>query len=101
VVVETAPVSVLSASLLLLLVPLIGLIVGATLGSALGPDLGLGEESGPILGGLLLMAVAYLGVSGVDRRIRRRSGGTGARIVEVTRADGRPGDPLDGSSPIG
>jgi sigma-E factor negative regulatory protein RseC len=87
VVVETAAVSHLSASLLLLLVPLLGLLVGAMLGRWLGPSLGLHVDLGPVLGGLLLLLLTYLGVTALDRRIRRRRGSLRPRILDPDRLE--------------
>lgn len=84
VLVETAPVGRASASALLLLVPLLGLLGGAIAGQALGPRLGVDGETGAIVAGLLSLVVVYAGVVLLDRRIRRRHGG-GPRIVPARR----------------
>ncbi len=81
VLVETAPVGRLSASLLLLLVPLLGLLTGAFAGQALGQKVGLEAETGAILGGLSALTLSYVVVTVADRRIRRRRGGVGPRII--------------------
>jgi positive regulator of sigma E activity len=83
VVVETSPASKLAASLLLLLVPLLGLLAGAVLGRILGPRLGVGPDGGSIVGGLVVLVLVYGAVAAYDRRLRRRSGPAGPRIVEV------------------
>lgn len=101
VVIQTAPVSVFSASLLLLLVPLVGLILGSILGQVLAPGFGLDSETGAVVGGISLLVLTYLAVTRMDRRIRARRGPLGPRIVEVTGVEARSGDPLDGPSPIG
>jgi positive regulator of sigma E activity len=83
VLVETAPVSHAFASVMLLFVPLVGLVAGAILGALLGPDLGLVGEAGPILGGLFVLVLSYVGVVALDRGIRRRRGGLHPRVVAV------------------
>jgi positive regulator of sigma E activity len=83
VVVQTSPVSHLAASLLLLLVPMLGLLLGAITGHLLGPRLGLESETGAILGGLGLLTLGFLAVVALDRSIRRRTGDAGPHVVEV------------------
>jgi positive regulator of sigma E activity len=83
VLVEVPPASPLLASVLLLLVPLLGLLLGAGAGGAWGPRLGLGHEVGAILGGLAGLVLAYLGVVGLDRRMRAKGSLPEPRIVGV------------------
>ena len=85
VVVETAPVPRALAGLLLLFAPLLGALAGAIVGVRLGPAVGLEGEAGPIVGGLVGLVAVYVGVTIVDRAIRRRRGGLRPRIVSVRR----------------
>ncbi len=83
VLVETAPINRVAASLLLLLVPLLGLLAGAIAGQAGGPGVGIEAETGAILGGLGALVVTYAAVTGFDRWIRKRRGDLGPRIISI------------------
>lgn len=89
VLVEIAPVNRIAASLLLLLVPLLGLITGAVAGQIAGPGLGVEAETGAILGGLTALVATYAAVTWIDRMIRQRRGDPGPRIIS-TRSDSAP-----------
>ena len=97
--VESAPTGTAAASLLLLLVPLLGLLAGAIVGQATGDRLGLGAEGGAIVLGLATLAIAYSVVALVDRKLRRRSGRMRPRIVVIEGVHGAAG--LDGPGRLG
>jgi len=97
--VESAPTGRVTASLLLLGVPLLGLLGGAVVGEATGDRLGLGAEGGAVLLGLASLVFSYAIVALVDRRLRRRSGRPRPRIVVVESGRGAAG--LDAPGHLG
>jgi sigma-E factor negative regulatory protein RseC len=74
--------AVLSASFLVYMVPVLGLILGAVLGNAYAPRWGWEPQSGAVLAGLAGLAVSWLAVSRLARKLAKHSDFT-VRIVRV------------------
>lgn len=74
--------AVLGASFLAYMVPVLGLILGAALGDGLAPNWGWDAQTGAVVLGLGGLAVSWLLVSLIAKRLARKSNFT-VRIVRV------------------
>jgi len=74
--------AVMGASFLVYIVPVLGLLLGAVLGNIYAPNWGWEPQSGAVVLGLGGLAVAWLAISGIAKKLTRNSNFT-VRIVRV------------------